>query len=115
MKQFKEFDRKLSRHIGELALDALQAQMAEYIHRWQFPTGSWPQPQVQHAVYEAECAEAWQRFRVGLKGLSTQAKLYRLEELLVTSRNPLDKIRIDNYIGALIRGGQLNEAREVVR
>lgn len=59
--------------------------------------------------------DAWQRFRLSLKGLSTRDKLYHLEGYL-SRREKEDRltrddvVRVDNYINALLRGGQLVHA-----
>lgn len=71
-------------------------------------------------IAEAVDDEAWQEFRVSLKGLSTQTKLWKLEEYIKSNcgaahNTSLDVrvpdcdycIRVDNYIKALCRGGQL--------
>ena len=78
-------------------------------------------------IAEAVDNEEWQRFRVSMKGKSTAEKLDMLEEYYEQQRvlgyraeYPNDrreflddrhyedvKIRIDNYIKALCRGGQL--------
>jgi hypothetical protein len=74
---------------------------------------------------------AWQKFRESLKGLPTTEKLdrlaaYRKVHYRVGSNADLDdmdwtplsrahQVRIDNYINALRRGGQLNHKLEVVR
>lgn len=68
---------------------------------------------------QAEIAEAvnddqWQAFRRSLKGTSTRHKL--LELIWYMSRNKINQegdvsrvveVRVDNYINALLRGGQL--------
>jgi hypothetical protein len=55
----------------------------------------------------------WQGFRRSLKGLSTEVKLDELQNYL-ESRTTEDgflgrdvEVRVDNYINALLRGGQL--------
>ena len=52
--------------------------------------------------------EEWQRLRLSLKGIPTEDKLIKLDNYL--TRNPLERaaqVRVDNYINALLRGGQL--------
>lgn len=49
----------------------------------------------------------WQEFRLSLKGLPTYRKLIMLDEYLKTHTARVDKVRVDNYINALLRGGQL--------
>lgn len=69
---------------------------------------------IRECVYFIYDAEEWQLFRVSLKGLTTQQKLRMLElryDTWITSiyneTARVEKVRIDNYIGALVRGGQL--------
>ncbi len=92
------------------------------------------QADVQFAVYKAEDFIRWQLFRVALKGISTQQKLrmmYVRWEMFdcdhvdygmirgnvysATDIQALEWIRLNNYVGALRRGGQLNERLEVVK
>lgn len=61
----------------------------------------------------AEIADAvkdkvWQSFRRELKGMTTESKLYHLAAYM--NREPssrVRRVRVDNYINALLRGGQL--------
>jgi hypothetical protein len=75
-------------------------------------------PKVGINIYAKRIAEAvdneeWQRFRVSMKGKSTHEKLDMLKRYYTThsvgGQFPSDdvKIRVDNYIKALCRGGQL--------
>ena len=67
---------------------------------------------VQRAVYDCVTAAAWQEFRVRLKGLSTQEKLYCLAcwyKHFLGSHYDLTRVRVCNYLGALIRAGLLDE------
>jgi hypothetical protein len=62
----------------------------------------------------------WQRFRLSLKGISTQAKIRQLnirrESNLVDSKlSRRHQVQIDNYINALKRGGQLDLNCVIVR
>lgn len=69
--------------------------------------------------------DSWQRFRLSLKGLTTEDKLDRLNAyrqnllnngyLIAQRRTREVEVRVDNYINALKRGGQLNMELEVVR
>src|SRR5690348_9516482 len=69
-------------------------------------------------IAQAVDNEEWQKFRVSLKGKSTQTKLEMLERYwnawcggigLCGGAHDCDFcIRVDNYIKALCRGGQLN-------
>lgn len=68
-------------------------------------------------IQEAVADEEWQAFRVSLKGKPTQTKLELLKEYFegkvcgdcLVGRDNYDDvcIRVDNYIKALCRGGQL--------
>lgn len=64
-------------------------------------------------IREAIADEGWQRFRRSLKGLSTEDKLQQLEgyisrrEMSRGKMTRIEQVRIDNYINALLRGGQL--------
>ena len=96
-----------------------QAETIQSITGWNFLVGSYRQSQVQNAVYKCASAREWQIFRVALKGLTTKQKLYllaiRYKDLLqqatvesgVDPRDHEGFIQIDNYIGALVRGGLL--------
>ena len=62
--------------------------------------------------------QSWQEFRVSLKGLSTRQKLDKLAAYYSEYHKPSSsdpeweetvEIRIDNYLKALARGGQLHE------
>lgn len=81
---------------------------------------------IQDAVYNNEGYLDWQLFRVALKGLTTEEKLQVLQNRwdhktngevnIKTIGTVIDEIiRIWNYLGALVRGGQLNSKYEVVR
>jgi len=69
---------------------------------------------VNTAVYYAPGWERWQIFRISLKGLSIGSKLVRLLEYWDdhkdTPNRDNDRIRVYNYLGALLRGG-FEEAR----
>jgi hypothetical protein len=61
-----------------------------------------------------ECVndDEWQLFRLSLKGLSTIEKLYRLrcyaqEEGLLREEERRREVRVENYLNALKRGGQI--------
>lgn len=61
---------------------------------------------IQQAVNDRD----WQNFRLSLKGLPTTEKLARLENYLYDGgKSPIKKVRVDNYINALLRGGQLKQ------
>lgn len=73
-----------------------------------------------HQIWEAVDDADWQAFRISLKGISTEEKLQRLDEYLrivcvlhqctvdeIQFKNWKEKCRVDNYINAILRGGQL--------
>jgi hypothetical protein len=78
---------------------------------WTWVRKSWSPEEVHHAVYEAFDFLEWQKFRVGLKGCPTNVKLLRLHNYLRAGNAGellLRRCRVDNYIGALVRGGFLS-------
>ena len=124
MKKFEEYNIKYKHLERTDAYEAPYIQdFAKTFVRWTAMVTQYPQALVQHAVYEAEDHEEWQKFRCSLKGQSTQMKLARLylyrqkcfADALTSQDRERAQIRVDNYIGALVRGGQLNAAHEVVR
>lgn len=118
MKKFEEYNDKY-RHLARRDSDEspdMQA-LASAVGAWKFEVKGWSQTKVQHAVYHATDHEAWQQFRCSLKGQSTKMKLLRLalykegkEKLYANdaAQLELEHIRVDNYLGALVRGGQLS-------
>lgn len=131
-KEFKDFDRLYSEYKGKFFAyeDAsdLKCFAAETVRCFRSATEAvaHTNKDIRYAVYEGIGFEDWQKFRVSLKGCSTAMKLARLEwrwhyfteycgecdaagKLIVSEelRN-LEHIRIDNYIYALRRGGQLD-------
>lgn len=129
-KEFKKWDKAFSkdeinacRFEYYYSVDAITRTNIEEFNTWNY--GYW-QPnhgEVRLAVYDADDARDWQLFRVSLKGLTTYEKIAMLTEYYhrhhlncdcVNTRN-MSKIRIHNYIGALKRGGQLNDKLEVVK
>lgn len=123
--KFKEYDKKYA-HLKSTDADQPQSyqEAAHALVRWPGATpDSWSQDRVQYSVYEAPDHEEWQKFRVSLKGQSTRMKLLRL---FLYSREHMSsadsiktydiyKCRVDNYLGALVRGGQLSSSLEIVR
>lgn len=86
---------------------------AEFIPEWDCE--GYVRQDINYAVYQAEDAEEWQKFRVGLKGLVTEAKLYCLAWYYGQQSTVLRHIRVHNYLGALVRGGQLNDKLEIIK
>lgn len=126
--RFKLYDRRYSHLIGTVprecsdsllrsAGDLFSITFWKHRDKWKHPAIN----DVTHAVYEAIGYDRWQRFRVALKGWSTQQKLYFLEQYwekycLESCENMrIERIRVNNYIGALKRGGVLNADLQVVR
>jgi hypothetical protein len=64
-------------------------------------------------IAEAVDDEEWQKFRLSLKGRSTQNKLHLLNEYLYEYNGEDEDvlIRVDNYLKALARGGQIEAVR----
>ena len=81
---------------------------------WYREVSSWSREMIQHSINNA----AWQRFRISLKGLSTVDKLDNLEgycqrrEKDGNRMSMEERCRVDNYINALLRGGQLIRGRD---
>lgn len=130
-KEFKEYDKKYAAYKGKLMDYELQdtlfdLSLADLVDSWDqvngfedtavLPLASYTQDEARQAVYWAEGAEDWQKFRVSLKGNSTCEKLYRLaHRFWVDRNNRFERIRIDNYIGALRRGGQLDSNNRIIK
>lgn len=143
-KEFKDFDDKHRKLMGKLLegeVGSAIAKRAETIAGWDHHSEItiWTNQEIREAVYESATADAWQQFRVSLKGFSTAMKLARVEarylkirdkvlatleelgsskDMLVydtslSEEEKIEKCRIDNYIGALRRGGQLDESYKI--
>lgn len=131
--KFKEYETIFTKHQINVCRGAwLSGHMfqADPITSWPHDVSQWTQDFVQQCVYHVSDHMDWQLFRVSLKGLSTEEKLYcldrRFKQLIepIASDDPsgpewvkykIEKCRIDNYILALKRGGQLNRKLEAVR
>ena|ERR1700748_527465 len=71
---------------------------------------------IRAAVYRAPGADEWQFFRVGLHDIDTKQKLYCLAWYYSQdTKDYLRRVRIDNYLGALIRGGILDNNLRILR
>jgi hypothetical protein len=79
------------------------------MNKWPFEVSYIQASEIAPAINNAE----WQAFRISLKGISTPQKLIRLAQW--PRRERADVVRIDNYINALKRGGQLNMDLEVIK
>jgi hypothetical protein len=58
---------------------------------------------IQSAIRDAN----WQEFRLSLKGISTREKLNRLQGYLEEDSSQVRQIRVQNYLNAIARGGQI--------
>lgn len=121
-KEFKEYDRIYREFANTILEKGIHSGDEEYIFQWRHAVHKHSPEDVELAVYGSATSSDWQKFRVSLKGQSTRMKLYRLNYRLMkmvlledTQEQSLERIRIDNYIGALRRGGQLNANMEIVR
>jgi hypothetical protein len=122
-KKFKDYDRAFTAHQIYLqrATWLVGYAFADRLEAWPHTVNSWSQDFVQKCVYHYSDHVEWQLFRVSLKGLDTYEKLYCLDKYFGMVVNDgatqyiVEKCRIDNYIGALVRGGQLNRKYEVQR
>ena len=137
-KEFKEFDKKYSKHKGkfleyESSVEDLIKEsaidIAEVGECWRKESDTYlgNKEKIRDAVYESESAEEWQKFRVSLKGFDTAHKLARLQYREHVMANyytdgfidkeeyEREEVRMDNYIGALRRGGQLDSEYRIVK
>ena len=78
------------------------------MREWPYNISTTPLNELLDAVKDAE----WQKFRLSMKGVSTETKLQMLDTYRRTrvERDVYDRpeeLRVDNYINALLRGGQL--------
>ena len=87
------------------------------MNKWSRRVESWSRKEIDIAIND----DKWQAFRRSLKGLPTRDKLESLSDYLNVELDQgmsidVDKqIRVDNYINALKRGGQLDINCNVVR
>ncbi len=128
-KEFKDWDKRFTgteihatrkHYLG----NATKAHIDACI-KWPYETASWRNDFIRECVYMVEDAARWQLFRVSMKGLSTEQKLYMLKQYYRKARHDfmlddrsqwdIEACRVDNYLGALVRGGQLNKDLEYVR
>lgn len=87
--------------------------------KWPYGVMKLQTQQIQQAISD----QKWQEFRNSLKGLSTQEKLDKLEDYMMEGRVggriseivSTRKVRVDNYVNALRRGGQLDSHYKVVK
>lgn len=121
-KEFKDFDRIYREFTNTILEKDIYAGDEEYVTRWQHVVHKHSPDDVRHAVYNSRTSDNWQKFRVSLKGQSTKLKLYRMGHRFArmlqnddAHEQSLERVRIDNYIGALRRGGQLDKEGNIVR
>lgn len=124
--EFKQFDMKYAHNRGKTfdticishgapaTSDVDKKSWYEFMPGWEYCIHG--REEIRNAVYRYPDHEAWQFFRVGLHGLTTQKKLYCLAWYWAQGdKDWARKIRIDNYLGALVRGGQLNDRLEILK
>lgn len=79
------------------------------MHVWEHEVTSLTKDEIMAAIND----DSWQKFRLSLKGVATVDKLDKLDRYLWWSAykygevSRTDQVRVDNYINALLRGGQL--------
>lgn len=120
-KQFKRFDKEFKN--TRLVITDRQRSLALHKNQWTRTVSEHSQHIIKHATYAAEGYMEWQQFRVGLKGLSTALKLVLLEDRYLIkvidgsnwAQQHLERVRIDNYINALRRGGLLDSEYRVIK
>ncbi len=116
-KEFKEYDRKYARYMGKLVEG--EVGIPEPIPQWPF-MAELVKPShaiIRHAVYFADGAEEWQKFRVSLKGWPTSMKLARLKRLWEYAKvldNKVLIVRLNNYIDSMKRSGLLDSTGHVI-
>lgn len=129
VQEFKDYDKVYSKFKGKfMAYETGQGfceMMAEAdsVTEWTYKVGKYTNAEIRNAVYFAEGFEEWQKFRVSLKGFNTKEKLVRLWYRrghfkcadATEGLAALERLRIDNYLGALVRGGQLSTTHVVQR
>lgn len=58
----------------------------------------------------------WQQFRLSLKGISTFDKLTELSKWLTQHDDSHEaQVQVDNYLGALKRGGQISADGKILK
>lgn len=129
MKQFKNYDREFKSakitHPEQIRQLEMDAEDPAY-DAWPFPMPVLAANgrEVDEAVYGVDCRD-WQKFRVSLKGLPTRVKIMRLTRRWIVNEQHrtslslreycVEQVRMQNYIGALRRGGLLDRGYRVVK
>lgn len=132
-KEFKQFDRKYAKSAGgclhwlrDTHGVEIRQDVIDDLEGWAYSssfTEEYSIATIRDAVYFAEGVEEWQQFRVSMKGLSTKEKIYclewwylnRVQFVSKSETRRLNLIRVNNYLGALKRGGQLNSELQIVK
>ena len=131
-KRFKYYDRVFRNQLHTLICNLPVSDLEhakQHVKSWEQEVTPWDRDTVEYCVYEAPDHTDWQLFRVSIKGLSTAEKLYmlslyRIWQLNETAPGTMNgemrqisvvQCRVDNYIGALRRGGQLDENYRIVK
>lgn len=128
VQEFKEFDKIYSSAKGtflayedaaQIHVKAQEVRESRKCFRGASDVKIYTNDVIRQCVYFAEGAGEWQRFRVSLKGFDTAMKLARLEfrwyYFASTEYEEIEHVRIDNYLGALRRGGQLDQNYRIVK
>lgn len=127
-KIFKPYSGKALEHIAHLQEVPTPQAIIDQIQGWPNTAlfrESYPAEVIANAVYEGSEAYRWQMFRVSLKGLSIRQKLWALNWYWTVFVSPADGkfrqaanneiIRINNYLGALKRGGFLDSNLKIIK
>lgn len=136
-KEFKGFDKKFAKLAGTAlkTIVTIGGSIAQEDIRasdhWPWMDSfdeSYAMGNIAYAAYHAPDAPEWQKFRVSLKGLSTNEKMYALLwywDTYVEGANDVTMsqrqqrfhqiVRVNNYLGALKRSGHLNSELRVVK
>lgn len=97
----------------------LRARLEAEGHMTEWPIRDYPvRPGYDRDSIQVHCVrnKKWQEFRLSLKGLDTHEKLAKLKEWWDVSPDiNIVKVQVGNYLGALRRGGQLDDKNRVRR
>jgi hypothetical protein len=118
-KDFKLYDKLYASYRGRFfAYEDTRAinAHAAVITGWPYKVFNWSADEVHLAVYNSQGWEEWQKFRVSLKGQTTQLKLARLYGWVhrPEGTSEMNRCRVDNYLNALKRGGLLDAKMQIV-
>jgi len=125
--EFKDFDREFARNRGKTFDNICESHGKPANSDWQniscfqdlipnFYCIVHDARGIRNAVYFSPGAREWQFFRVGLHDLETRKKLYCLAWYFSQEpKNYLRRIRVDNYLGALVRARVLDESLKILK